>query len=61
MKTEFWERVRQHFTKGELVEFLPISMSDLMDLLEYHIDANYEDLVSECCFELEGFELDNED
>ena len=53
MDNELKERIRQHFTKGELVEFLPISLSDLIDLCEDSIMDNYSDVVDEIWFEFD--------
>lgn len=53
MTEELRERLRQHFTKGELVEFLPLTMTDLIEKLDDEIMDNYADIVSELCFEFE--------
>ena len=50
---ELQKKTEQHFTIGELAEFLGLSVEDLFDRFEDVIEANYTKLVEEVCFEFE--------
>lgn len=51
---ELRERIRQHFTPAELVEFLGISHDTLWEALTDDITDNYKELVEETCFEFDN-------
>lgn len=57
MPDEFIQKLKQHFTAAELVEFLCIPMSELVELLSDQIENNYEDLAEEVCFDFEEDQL----
>lgn len=53
---ELRERCRQHFTAGELADFLGIGVGELFDAFPELIEINYKELVEETCFEFDDDE-----
>lgn len=54
-------QLEKHFSAGELVEYLDLSVRDLVDKLRDEIMACYSSLVTETCFEFTSLEDDDDE
>jgi hypothetical protein len=57
---EFKSQLERHFTAGELVEFMGLTVHELCDKLEDRLRENYIALVEETCFSFDRDEEDDE-
>lgn len=56
---ELKEKIKQHFTVAEFVEFLDLDFDDIFDYCDSNriIEMNYGAIASEVCFEFEEEEV----
>lgn len=57
---EFKSQLERHFTAGELVEFIGLTVHELCDKMEDRLRENYIALVEETCFSFDDEGEENE-
>lgn len=50
---ELKRRVEQHFTAGELADFLDLDVDQILDAFPLIVSREYANIVDEVCFELD--------